>query len=118
MAHKIPEDDEAKQRLLLLLRLFVNKLRKGHLIRTQLVRQLRYALQSNAWVGVDERGRWTQEDASELFMFLTQTFDMPYLPVKIPPPDPSFDDSIFIMFDNSFNGDYSMEQNVIKKMIA
>ncbi|CDH59899.1 hypothetical protein RO3G_04417 [Lichtheimia corymbifera JMRC:FSU:9682] len=82
LAHKIPADDEAKQRLLLLLRLFVNKLRKGHLIRTQLVRQLRYALQSNAWVGVDERGRWTQEDASELFMFLTQTFDMPYLPFQ------------------------------------
>lgn len=81
MAHKIPEDD-AKQRLLLLLRLFVNKLRKVHLIRTQLVRQFRYALQSNAWIGVDERGIWTQEDASELFMFLTQTFDMPYLPVS------------------------------------
>ena len=81
MTHKVPED-EAKQRLLLLLRLFVNKLRKGHLIRTQVVRQLRYALQLNAWVGVDERGNWSQEDASELFMFLTQTFDMPYLPVN------------------------------------
>jgi ribosomal protein L34E len=48
-----------------------------------MVSRLRQTLQDAAWHGRNPRtGRWSQEDASELLLFLTETFDLPYLPFQ------------------------------------
>ncbi|ORZ19562.1 hypothetical protein BCR42DRAFT_410026 [Absidia repens] len=66
------------------LRLFVNKLRKGQLVKTSNVAQVRRALMQNGWYGPDpETQQWQQEDVSELFLFLTSIFDSPYLPFQL-----------------------------------
>ncbi|KAI9497879.1 hypothetical protein BDB00DRAFT_802333 [Zychaea mexicana] len=83
LTYDISDEFESKQRLQTLLRFFVNKMRKGHLIKSETVRGLRKTLQGAQWRGCDEDGNWMQEDASELFMFLTETFDLPYLPFQI-----------------------------------
>lgn len=57
-------------------------MRKGQLVRRHVVVQLREALQAAGWNGKSERGSWRQEDASELLLFLTEAFDLPYLPVS------------------------------------
>ncbi|KAI9033832.1 ubiquitin carboxyl-terminal hydrolase-domain-containing protein [Phycomyces nitens] len=72
-----------KQKLQTLLRLFVNTLRKGHLIKGDSVQWLRKVLQDCAWHGQNDDGMWTQEDSSELFLFLTETFDLPFIPFQI-----------------------------------
>ncbi|KAI7908209.1 uncharacterized protein BX663DRAFT_493389 [Cokeromyces recurvatus] len=77
------EEDEKKTKLQMLLRLFVNKLRKGHIIKADYVHWFRKVLQEVNWNGKDGQGQWTQEDASELFLFITETFDLPYLPFQI-----------------------------------
>ncbi|KAI8336863.1 hypothetical protein EDC96DRAFT_568326 [Choanephora cucurbitarum] len=76
-------DQDNKIKLQTLFRLFVNKLRKGRLIHADTVHWLRRVLQEANWNGQDEAGHWTQEDASELFMFITETFELPYLPFQI-----------------------------------
>jgi predicted NAD/FAD-dependent oxidoreductase len=76
------EDNNAKIQLQNLVRLFVNKMRKGGLIKADFVHWLRQILQEAHWTGQDSKGNWSQEDASELFMFLTEAFDLPYLPVS------------------------------------
>ncbi|KAI9274364.1 ubiquitin carboxyl-terminal hydrolase-domain-containing protein [Phascolomyces articulosus] len=83
LTYEISDQFEPQQRLQTLLRFFVNKLRKGHLIKAEFIRCLRKALQAAKWAGCDVDGAWTQEDASELFMFITETFDLPYLPFQI-----------------------------------
>ena len=82
MTYDISDEFEPQQRLQTLLRFFVNKFRKGHLIKAEAVRCLRKALQVANWRGCDEDGEWTQEDVGELFMFITETFELPYLPVS------------------------------------
>jgi hypothetical protein len=76
------EQEEDKIKLQTLMRLFVNKLRKGHFVNADYVHWFRKVLQDAKWNGQNEQGQWTQEDSSELFMFITETFDLPYLPVK------------------------------------
>lgn len=76
------EEEENKIKLQTLMRLFVNKLRKGHFVNADYVHWFRKVLQDAKWNGQNEQGQWTQEDSSELFMFITETFDLPYLPVK------------------------------------
>jgi hypothetical protein len=84
LTYDIPstEEEEDKIKLQTLMRLFVNKLRKGHFVNADYVHWFRKVLQDAKWNGQDDQGRWTQEDSSELFMFITETFDLPYLPVK------------------------------------
>ncbi|KAI9483168.1 MAG: hypothetical protein EXX96DRAFT_599704 [Benjaminiella poitrasii] len=77
------EEDEKKIKLQTLMRLFVNKLRKGHFVKADYVHWFRKILQEANWNGQDHEGQWTQEDASELFMYITETFDLPYLPFQI-----------------------------------
>ncbi|KAL0144571.1 hypothetical protein V8B55DRAFT_1453879 [Mucor lusitanicus] len=74
---------EEKVKLQTLMRLFVNKLRKGHFVNADYVHWLRKVMKEARWSGQNEHGDWTQEDASELFMFITETFDLPYLPFQI-----------------------------------
>ncbi|RUO96804.1 hypothetical protein BC936DRAFT_141426, partial [Jimgerdemannia flammicorona] len=73
------------RRLQTSIRLFVNRLRSGKLVTTRIVRQLREDLACCGWKGRDPRSRaFTQEDTSELFLFLTELLELPYLPVCKP----------------------------------
>ncbi|KAI8082940.1 ubiquitin carboxyl-terminal hydrolase-domain-containing protein [Halteromyces radiatus] len=66
------------------LRLFVNKLRSGQLVKKSTVAQVRRGLEQTGWYGQDpETHHWQQEDASELFLFLTSIFELPYLPFQL-----------------------------------
>lgn len=112
LTYDIPPENEAKVKLQTVMRLFVNKLRKGNFISANYVHWLRKVLEEAQWNGKDENGYWSQEDASELFMFITETFDLPYLPVS-----PSFGDIKHNSYIFSFRSDYSMEQIMIQMMI-
>ncbi|KAI8636704.1 ubiquitin carboxyl-terminal hydrolase-domain-containing protein [Parasitella parasitica] len=83
LTYDIPSDQDEKIKLQTLMRLFVNKLRKGHLVNADYVHWLRKVMKDAKWSGQNDLGEWTQEDASELFMFITETFDLPYLPFQI-----------------------------------
>lgn len=83
LTYDIPSDQDEKIKLQTLMRLFVNKLRKGHFVNADYVHWLRKVMKEAKWSGQNEQGDWTQEDASELFMFITETFDLPYLPVSL-----------------------------------
>ncbi|KAI9267797.1 hypothetical protein BY458DRAFT_437074, partial [Sporodiniella umbellata] len=83
LTYDIPIENEVKVQLQTVLRLFVNKLRKGRFISANYVRWFRNVLEEAGWHGKDEYGHWSQEDTSELFLFLTETFDLPYLPFQI-----------------------------------
>ncbi|EPB82235.1 hypothetical protein HMPREF1544_11040 [Mucor circinelloides 1006PhL] len=83
LTYDIPSDQDEKIKLQTLMRLFVNKLRKGHFVNADYVHWLRKVMKEAKWNGQNEQGDWTQEDASELFMFITETFDLPYLPFQI-----------------------------------
>lgn len=76
------DDDFDKRRLQTALRLFVNRLRDGHLVRTDQVRRLREALAATGWEGHTYAGAWSQEDTSEFFLHLTNIFGLPFLPVS------------------------------------
>ncbi|KAI8991807.1 hypothetical protein BDF20DRAFT_846611 [Mycotypha africana] len=80
--YELNEESEKKIKLQTLMRLFVNKLRKGHFVNADYVHWFRKVLEEAKWNGRDENGQWTQEDASELFLFITEIFDLPYLPVS------------------------------------
>ncbi|KAF9970973.1 hypothetical protein BGZ73_006161 [Actinomortierella ambigua] len=96
-------DEEQRQEALLSqhllqtwLRMFVNQLRQGRLVQAHVVRELRQHLYSCGWsIGpqlqqMDSRLTQQQlqaiasrqEDASELFMFLTEILHLPYLPLE------------------------------------
>ncbi|KAI9361358.1 hypothetical protein BD770DRAFT_425732 [Pilaira anomala] len=83
LTYDIAPEFENKIKLQTFLRLFVNKLRKGHLVYAEFVHWLRKVLEEAQWTGRNDHGEWTQEDASELFMFITETFELPYLPFQI-----------------------------------
>jgi hypothetical protein len=76
------DDDFDKRRLQTALRLFVNRMREGYLVRTDQVRRLREALTGTGWEGQTNWGTWQQEDSSEFFLHLTNIFGLPFLPVS------------------------------------
>ncbi|CAI2162147.1 13799_t:CDS:2 [Funneliformis geosporum] len=63
------------------LRLFVNRLRSGKFMSAYIIKQLREKLINCGWIGNDEGGNPTQEDASEFFLFLSCLYELPYLPL-------------------------------------
>ncbi|CAM0141236.1 hypothetical protein VKS41_004061 [Umbelopsis sp. WA50703] len=79
----IEDDDFDKRRLQTNLRLFVNRMREGYLIRTDQVRRLREALVATGWEGVTQWGNWAQEDSGEFFLHLTNIFGLPFLPFHV-----------------------------------
>lgn len=83
LTYDISSEEEEKAKLQTVMRLFVNKLRKGHFINAEYVHWFRELLREGGWNGQDDYDNWTQEDASELFMFITEMFDLPYLPFQI-----------------------------------
>ncbi|KAK9477254.1 ubiquitin carboxyl-terminal hydrolase-domain-containing protein [Lipomyces japonicus] len=72
--------DGPLQKLSALLRLWVNLLRAGKLITTDITSQLRLALVENGWV---DAGSNQQQDASEAFVFITEKLSMPLLTLKM-----------------------------------
>ncbi|KAJ2581933.1 hypothetical protein GGH95_001815 [Coemansia sp. RSA 1836] len=79
--------DESANQLQAVCRLLVNYLRAGELIDANLVEELRTALFSCGWLGDDNgrppANRHTQQDASELYLFLMEKLQMPYLPLEV-----------------------------------
>ncbi|KAJ2156308.1 hypothetical protein GGF46_005279 [Coemansia sp. RSA 552] len=70
-----------------LCRLLVNHLRAGELIDTGMVEELRSQLIDCGWQcdidGTPPTNCHTQQDASELYMFLMEQLQMPYLPLEV-----------------------------------
>ncbi|KAK9471160.1 PAB-dependent poly(A)-specific ribonuclease subunit PAN2, partial [Dipodascopsis tothii] len=73
-------DDGPLRRLSTVVRLWVNMLRAGKLIPSDIAGQLRTALAENGW---DEAARDVQQDASEGFVFITEKLSMPLLTLKM-----------------------------------
>ncbi|KAI9721510.1 MAG: hypothetical protein M1812_002272 [Candelaria pacifica] len=72
--------DEQRKRLGMLLRLWVNMLRTGKLITTDITRHLQEALAACGWI---EASELYQQDASEAFSFITEQLDLPLLTLKM-----------------------------------
>ncbi|MCJ1400002.1 hypothetical protein MMC11_003205 [Xylographa trunciseda] len=73
-------EDEPRKRLSTLLRLWVNALRTGKLITTDITKQLQDALAKCGW---HEAAEIQQQDASEAFSFITEMLELPMLTLKM-----------------------------------
>lgn len=73
-------EDVKKERLAFLLRLWVNLLRSGDLITTDVTKQIQESLAECGW---DDARELHQQDASEAFTFLTEKLDLPLLTLKM-----------------------------------
>ncbi|KAJ2881370.1 hypothetical protein H4R27_004130 [Coemansia aciculifera] len=78
---------EAANQLQAVCRLVVNYLRAGELVDASLIEEVRTVLHSCGWLGDDNgcppANRYTQQDVSELYMFLMERLQMPYLPLEV-----------------------------------
>ncbi|KAH8682979.1 ubiquitin carboxyl-terminal hydrolase-domain-containing protein [Tricladium varicosporioides] len=73
-------DDEPRRRLSTLIRLWVNMLRTGKLIQTDVTGYLQEALAASGW---PDAGKLEQQDTSEAFSFITGALDLPLLTLKM-----------------------------------
>ncbi|KAF2824083.1 cysteine proteinase [Ophiobolus disseminans] len=73
-------DDEPRKKLAAVLRLWVNLLRTGQLIRVELTKHLQDALAKCGW---EEAAEVCQQDASEAFTFITGALELPLLTLKM-----------------------------------
>ncbi|KAF2638864.1 cysteine proteinase [Massarina eburnea CBS 473.64] len=72
--------DEPRKQLAGVLRLWVNMLRTGRLIKTELTRHLQDSLAKCGW---EEAALICQQDASEAFTFITGALELPLLTLKM-----------------------------------
>jgi hypothetical protein len=72
--------DERMKKLASVLRLYVNMLRTGRLIKTELTKHLQDSLATCGW---KEAALIRQQDASEAFTFITGALDLPLLTLKM-----------------------------------
>ncbi|KAF2142805.1 uncharacterized protein K452DRAFT_357885 [Aplosporella prunicola CBS 121167] len=72
--------DEPRKRLSSVLRLWVNLLRAGKLITTDVTKHLQEALKSCGW---EEAAQLAQQDTSEAFTFITGQLELPLLTLKM-----------------------------------
>lgn len=72
--------DEPKERLAMMLRLYVNLLRSGKLITTDITKQLQLAIAGCGW---KEAAQIHQQDASEAYSFITDQLELPMLTLKM-----------------------------------
>jgi hypothetical protein len=75
------EHDSRKEYLSTFLRFYVNLLRSGKPITTDITRGLMDAIFDAGWTPSFDR--YEQQDSSELFNFITETLDMPLLTLKV-----------------------------------
>ncbi|KAK6813030.1 hypothetical protein RU639_010752 [Aspergillus parasiticus] len=73
-------NDEPRRKLVILLRLWVNMLRSGKLITTDITKHLQDALAECGW---EDAARLRQQDTSEAFTFITGTLELPLLTLKM-----------------------------------
>ncbi|KAI1312758.1 cysteine proteinase [Xylaria venustula] len=73
-------DDEPRQKLAVLLRLWVNMLRSGKLIEANMTEHLQETLAECGW---KEARLLEQQDTSEAFAFITETLQLPLLPLQV-----------------------------------
>ncbi|KAG5293402.1 ubiquitin C-terminal hydrolase [Histoplasma capsulatum G186AR] len=73
-------DDEPRQNLSVLLRLWVNLLRSGKLITTDFTKQIQDALAKCGWHAA---AGGQQQDVSEAFTFITEKLNLPLLTLKM-----------------------------------
>ncbi|KAL9103494.1 MAG: hypothetical protein Q9163_001450 [Psora crenata] len=73
-------EDEPRKRLATLLRLWVNTLRAGKLITTDITKQIQLQLANCGW---SEAAKLRQQDSSEAFHFITETLALPLLTLKM-----------------------------------
>ncbi|KKP06497.1 hypothetical protein THAR02_01371 [Trichoderma harzianum] len=74
-----PEDDP-RHRLVILLRIWVNMLRTGKLIRTDLTKLIQESMAECGW---SEARLLEQQDASEAFAFFTEKLELPLLSLQV-----------------------------------
>ncbi|KAI5862762.1 cysteine proteinase [Durotheca rogersii] len=72
--------DEPQKRLAALLRLWINMLRSGKLIETNMTEKIQDALAACGW---KEAQLLEQQDTSEAFAFITETLQLPLLPLQV-----------------------------------
>jgi hypothetical protein len=72
--------DETTRKLAALLRLWVNMLRSGRLIHTDLTQHIQEALASCGW---QDAALVEQQDTSEAFAFITETLQLPLLTLQV-----------------------------------
>lgn len=72
--------DEKTRKLAALIRLWVNMLRSGRLIHTDLTQHIQEALASCGWQGAE---LLEQQDTSEAFAFITETLQLPLLTLQV-----------------------------------
>ncbi|KAL5342950.1 ubiquitin carboxyl-terminal hydrolase-domain-containing protein [Aspergillus crustosus] len=72
--------DEPRGKLSMLLRLWVNMLRSGKLITTDITKHLQEALADCGW---EDAANLHQQDASEAFTFITEKLELPLLTLKM-----------------------------------
>ncbi|WEW56592.1 hypothetical protein PRK78_002039 [Emydomyces testavorans] len=75
-----PFDDEPRRNLVILLRLWVNLLRSGKLITTDITKELQDALAACGWA---DAALSKQQDASEAFTFITEKLELPLITLKM-----------------------------------
>ncbi|KAH8725408.1 ubiquitin carboxyl-terminal hydrolase-domain-containing protein [Phaeosphaeriaceae sp. PMI808] len=73
-------EDEPRRRLAAVLRLWINLLRTGQLIKVELTKHLQDALAGCGW---EEATEICQQDASEAFTFITGALELPLLTLKM-----------------------------------
>ncbi|KZM20153.1 uncharacterized protein EKO05_0002818 [Ascochyta rabiei] len=73
-------DDEPRKKLAATLRLWVNLLRTGRLIKVELTKHLQDALAACGW---EDAANICQQDASEAFTFITGALELPLLTLKM-----------------------------------
>lgn len=79
--YRTSHGDAAKDELALYLRLYVNMIRRGKLITTDVTRWLLAAIFRAGWAPAGQQ--FEQQDAAELFAFVTEALSMPLLALKV-----------------------------------
>lgn len=77
--HKYYDDEDPRKRLITIIRLWVNMLRTGRLITTDITQQLQESLAECGW---SEAAQLRQQDVSEAFSFITDQLDLPLITLK------------------------------------
>lgn len=77
---KNDQTDEAQRKLAAILRLWVNMLRSGKLIHTDMMQHIQEALAACGW---KEAELIQQQDTSEAFAFITETLQLPLLALQV-----------------------------------
>ncbi|KAJ5919877.1 hypothetical protein N7454_009712 [Penicillium verhagenii] len=73
-------NDEPRRKLVILLRFWVNMLRSGRLITTDITKHIQDALAECGW---KDAALLRQQDASEAFTFITEKLELPLLTLKM-----------------------------------